>query len=194
MKQFISIAVCLLFIGSAYAQTTDPQNPNKEETAVAYTSDQQKADLALAKYNTTAIKTTGMNANYLNSTFLVNSPTKVKILQQQAALYDLENAEVYDSSSKSEYDVVFDTKRSTMNVRYNDMGKIMKSRERFKNIALPTDVIVAVMKAYPDWRFDGNVCTINYKHDQGISTTYKIMISNDNKKKTVKINEDGNLI
>lgn len=199
MKRVMSLAVCLLLAGSIYAQTdlenaTDTLPTSEDETALAYTKSQQKADAMLAKYHSTAIKTTGVNASYLNSTFLVDSPTYVKIAQQNAALFDLANTEVYDNSEAASYDVVFDSKRSTISVRYDDMGKIIYSKERFENIALPNAVIVSIMKQYPNYRFDANVCTINYAENKGINTTYKVMISHGKDKKTVKVDDKGNFI
>lgn len=199
MKRVMSLAVCLLLAGSIYAQTdlenaTDTLPTSEDETALAYTKSQQKADAMLAKYHSTAIKTTGVNASYLNSTFLVDSPTYVKIAQQNAALFDLANTEVYDNSEAASYDVVFDSKRSTISVRYDDMGKIIYSKERFENIALPNAVIVSIMKQYPNYRFDANVCTINYAENKGIYTTYKVMISHGKDKKTVKVDDKGNFI
>ncbi|WP_159427066.1 hypothetical protein [Formosa haliotis] len=50
------------------------------------------------------------------------------------------------------------------------------------------------MKAYPQWRFNENVCTVDYKHNKAVITTYKVKISNGNQTKTVKTDEKGNLI
>ncbi|MGJ5641977.1 hypothetical protein [Formosa sp. S-31] len=192
MKKLIPMALCLLFAGSIYAQTRDSIRSNEEETAIAY---QKQAQLDLIASRSATVKTTGANASYLNSTYLVNSPTYVKILQQKAALLDLAELDDYDSRDDSDYDVVFDSDKATMSVAYDDMGTIKYSREQFKNVAMPTPVIVSVMKAYPGYRFDGNTCTIEYAQDKGITNTiYKIKISNENDRKTVKVDDEGNLI
>ncbi|MDW5287605.1 hypothetical protein [Formosa sp. PL04] len=194
MKKFIALVCCLFLVNNFYAQTIKTQQELELESAVAVNQNKNVAALTNLDKSRASVKTVGVNATYMNSSVFTDNATFVKILQQRAAKYDLKNTEVYNPGDKSTYAVVFDTKKGVMSVTYNDDGKITASKERYKNVALPRPVIVSIMKAYPEWRFDGNVCSIDYKDNKGLLTSYKVKISNGTQTKTVKSDAKGNII
>ncbi|WP_434036865.1 hypothetical protein [Formosa sp. 4Alg 33] len=194
MKNLTALLFSLFLINNFYAQIIESPLAFNTESSVAI---QQTKDLAaLTHVNTSkkAIKTTGVNATYINSSVFTDNAMYVKILQQQAALYDVKKAKNYKPKTKSSYDVLFNTTRGTMTVTYDDSGKIISSKEQYTNVALPKAVIVNIMKAYPEWRFNTNICSIDYKQDTGHVSTYRVKISNGNQSKTIKADGKGNLI
>ncbi|WP_066224252.1 hypothetical protein [Formosa haliotis] len=91
MKTCIALVGCLFIVNSFYAQTTElkSEQQHESETAVAYNQSKDLAALNNLNTNTMAVKTTGVNANYLNSHMLSDNALYVKVLQQHAAQYDL---------------------------------------------------------------------------------------------------------
>ena len=196
MKKFIALLCCLFLANSFYAQIIETHQELESETVVAI--NQNKDLKALSNLNTTnkaTVKTVGVNATYLNSSVFTDNAAYVKNLQQHASKYDVKKSDVYNhSSSSSTYNVDFSTKKGDMTVTYDSDGQISSSQERYKNVALPRPVIVSIMKTYPSWRLDSNICNINYKHNKGVLTSYKVKISKGNQTKTVKSDDKGNII
>ena len=194
MKKSIAFVCCLFLVNSFYAQIIETPEQLEQETAVAINQNKNLAALSNVNKTNASIKTVGVNATYMNSSVFTDNATSVKILQLEAAKFDLKNADAYDSKEKSSYNVVFDSNKGIMTVTYDNNGQITASKERYTNVALPKSVIVSIMKSYPDWRFDSNECNINYKHNKGQFTSYNVKISNGNQTKTVQSDGKGNLI
>ncbi|CDF80528.1 nicotinic acid mononucleotide adenyltransferase [Formosa agariphila KMM 3901] len=194
MKNLIALLFSLFLINNFYAQIIESPEAFESKTSVAV--NQSKDLAAITNLNTSkrSVTTTGVNATYINSAVFTDNATYVKVLQQRAAKYDVKNSENYNEKSKSSYNVVFNTKRGNMSVNYDDSGEIKSSQEQYKNVALPKAVIVNIMKAYPDWRFNTNICSVVYQKNKGHVTTYKVKISNGKQSKTVKSDDKGNII
>ncbi|MBP1838119.1 hypothetical protein [Formosa algae] len=198
MKKFMSLVCCLFIVNSFYAQSIEPLNNYNSQMALNQgrnvTALSAIEALTPAKTTKATVKTVGVNATYINSSRFTENAMFVKAFQERAAQYNLKDHKVYDSKSKSTYDVVFSNKKGTMTINYNKIGEIKESKEKYKDVALPKPVIISIMKAYPEWRFENNVCNINYKYNKGISTLYKVTISNGKHTKTVKSDDQGNLL
>lgn len=129
-----------------------------------------------------------INSDYLKNVNSNDTPIKVMKLQNIAAKYKIKDAEIYKSKSNSTYDVVFEEANCKIVATYNNKGEIINSVETFKNIRLPQKLSTEISKEYPNWRFTGNVHTINYNKTNGSKKAYTVEIKNGNYSKMLKFN------
>lgn len=138
--------------------------------------------------NNLDIMTTMLNASYFEDLNAKNTPSVIKELKQQVAKYNISDSSVFDDSEKATYRVVFKNKQGKLVVIYNNQGEILNSVEKYKNIAIPSDLRIAISKEYPGWAFQENKYSITYNKDNGFNKSYKIELKKGNLKKTLRIN------
>jgi hypothetical protein len=139
---------------------------------------------------------TPLNISYLNAVANKNAPKKIKHLEDKVARYDITESPVYEKQFDA-YEVTF--KGATDNGRrikatYDSDGKILKSFEKFDNIALPMAIRNTVNKKYPGWTIYSDTYLVSYYDSRDIKKVYKLKIKKDNEKKILKIDVDGTLI
>lgn len=79
---------------------------------------------------------------------------------------------------------------------YSAEGKLVESREASKDVAMPSNVQVALAKSqYKDWKVVGDKEIIKYYHD-GVNTNveqhFRLTVEKDNVKRTISFNFQGN--
>ena len=198
MKTFISIALCLLCYNSFYAQNTVVVNPNDNKIAITAIDKLEIPDATLSNKHNLELKTTGTNANYLNLSSVLESPTYVRKLQGFAAAYDIKTSKVYtnqyDSEKKPIYQITMKTNEGRITAYYNGKGEIKKASERYTNVAIPTYIVIKIMQDYPDWKVTNQMCEIDYNLNKGSKITYQVKLMKGNKKKTLDLDANGNMI
>ncbi|MDW5287603.1 hypothetical protein [Formosa sp. PL04] len=193
MKKIITL-VCCLFLGNNFYAQVEITQDNLQENPIAYTQTKNPdAQTSLEKSKAT-VKTVGVNATYMNNSVFTDNGNYVKILQQYISKYDVKNMEAYNNDDKSIYDVSFKTKKGIFLVTYKGDGQIISSKERYKNVIIPKAVSISIMKTYPNWIHEASICTVNYRHGKGLSTSYRVKISNGNQTKIIKTDAKGNII
>lgn len=143
-----------------------------------------------------AVDITPLNLNYLNAVQDKNTPKAVEHLENEAARFDITESPVFDKQFDA-YEVVFKTvssKDSRIIATYDSNGKIIKSFERFNDVALPPSVRNAVSLKYPGWTILSDTYLVSYYKNRDIKKVYKLKITNKNEKKTLKIDINGELI
>lgn len=114
-------------------------------------------------------------------------PQRVKEFQKVVAAYDIKQADVYSENWKSTYTVVFAEGKNVIKVEYDHNGNIIASNERFEAVSLPYVLSKKIIKDNPGWGFDQVECNIDYSQEQLPEITYKVVIKNGTKKKTISI-------
>lgn len=130
------------------------------------------------------------NYKYLNSVDHSEAAVPVKQLQNAVAKFDLKSSEFYEDDSDL-YMVYFYIPEGTIVAAYDRHGKILYTVERFKNTALPRDVVTSVMDKFPGWTIAKDVYKINYTPKKGAAKRYKLVLENGGEVLRVKINSEG---
>ncbi|AWM14592.1 hypothetical protein NHF50_12365 [Flavobacterium sp. NRK F10] len=76
-----------------------------------------------------------------------NPDLSIQSMQKYFIAYDLgKDFEGYDT-----YLVMMKNEKGLLTATYNQKGKLIRVVEKYENVTLPDNVIVAVLKAYPGW-------------------------------------------
>jgi hypothetical protein len=137
---------------------------------------------------------TAENYKYLNAIEPEEAAQPVNMLEQYAASYDVRGAEFYEEEYES-YIVSFFIAEGKILAAYKD-GRIIRTAERFRNVALPKDVLKAVATRFPKWTVAKDVYRVTYLDTKGATTTrlYKLLLENGDKKMRVKLTERGEFL
>ncbi|GAA4270400.1 nicotinate-nucleotide adenylyltransferase [Hyunsoonleella aestuarii] len=137
---------------------------------------------------------TAVNYKYLNAVENEEIDLSVQMLQEQVAMYDLKNSELYGDEYET-YTVSFFIPDGKILAAYDKNGKIIRTIEKFKNIKLPKSVREAVYKRFPNWSLEKDVYLVNYhSKNEKVSKEYKVKLKNGEKTMRVKLTEDGNFM
>ena len=133
------------------------------------------------------------NYQYLNATDNRVASIPVKMLQRKVASFDAEEAGFYEDDWGI-YTVSFYIPDGKIVAMYDKDGKVVKTIERFSDIALPPAVRNAIAQRFPNWQMAGDSFRTNFKDDKGAEKTYKVKITNGDKTMRVKLNEAGEFL
>lgn len=137
---------------------------------------------------------TAVNYKYLNAVENEDTDLSVQMLQEQVAMYDLKNSDLYGDEYDT-YTVSFYIPDGKILAAYDKNGEIIRTIERFQNVKLPKDVRNAVYKRFPNWSLEKDVYLVNYhKNNEKVSKQYKVKLKNGKKVMRVKLTEDGNFL
>ena len=78
---------------------------------------------------------------------------------------------------------------------YDQNGKILNSIERYKNIALPKHIRDACLKEHPGYTIHKDFYLVSYNYDDNeAKKIYKIQLKNENGRKNLKVDSNGNIL
>jgi len=133
------------------------------------------------------------NYKYLNKTGLENASIPVSLLEQKVASFDLKNSDFYQDDYDY-YEITFYIPEGYILAAYDKNGEILRTAERFNDVALPQGVITAVAKRYPNWVLKKDVYLVSYYESGNISKKYKITLENEDKRMKIKTDAEGNFL
>lgn len=133
------------------------------------------------------------NYKYLNKTDSKDATLPVKKLQQKVANYDVKSQDFY-SESYDYYTVSFYIPEGKIFAEYDNEGNIIRTIERYKDIALPKAITGAILKRFPKWTITKDIYLIRYNEKDGAKMKYKIALENGKEKLKVKLDGAGNFI
>jgi len=133
------------------------------------------------------------NYKYLKSTNNKEAAQPVKLLERKAALYDVKNSEYYEDDYDTYY-ITFYLPQGYVLAVYDSTGKLIRTAEKFKMIALPSAIRSAVATRYPNWTISKDVYRVTYGEANGAKMDYKLLLENGNKRLRVKTNEKGEFL
>jgi hypothetical protein len=136
------------------------------------------------------------NYKYLNKVGLENVSVPVALLESKVATFNVKDADFYEDEY-STYEVSFYIPDAYILASYDGDGNVLRTIERFKDVALPRNIIESVARTYPNWTFAKDIYLVNY-HDTGdtgkIKKQYKIVLKNGDQRIKVKCDEEGNFL
>lgn len=134
-----------------------------------------------------------MRYKYLSAVDNKELSQPVKLLERSAASYDVKNSEYYDDEYE-EYYISFYLPSGYVLATYNKDGKLLRTAERFTNVALPKSVSQSLVKRYPHWSIPKDVYRVTYEEDKGATKVWKVLLKQGDKRLKVKLNEEGEFI
>ncbi|MDO6428988.1 nicotinate-nucleotide adenylyltransferase [Flavitalea sp. BT771] len=137
------------------------------------------------------VTVTAVNYKYLSSVNTKEAAQPVKLLQIRAAAYDVKNSEYYEDDY-DEYYISFYIPDGSILAAYDKDGKLLRTIEKFKNIAIPKAISQAVTTRFPQWGITKDVYLVNYSEGKDTKKVYKLLLENGDKRLRVKCDENGN--
>lgn len=131
-----------------------------------------------------------MNYKYLNAADSKVAAIPVKMLERTVAAYDVTEADFYQDDFDF-YTVSFFIPDGKIVAVYDGTGQIVRTIEKFENIALTDAIKNAVLDRFPNWTVTKDVYRVTYSETNGANKIYKLILVNGDKKMRVKINDEG---
>ena len=134
------------------------------------------------------------NYKYLNS-LASEEPAAipVQMLERKVAAFNLEESEYYQDDYDY-YQINFYIPDGKILAAYDQDGKILRTIEKFKNVKLPESVNNALVDRFPGWVVSEDYYVVRYHEKKGVTKTYKITLTNGEKKVRVKLDDKGNFL
>jgi hypothetical protein len=131
------------------------------------------------------------NIKYISDVVAHNESLEIKKIQDIAAYYNIENADVFDANRKSTYDVVFTKTNCKIEATYNSEGEILKSTEIYSNMRLPMSLVKLIFNEHSTWYISDNVQKVYYSSKSGTYKVYELEIKKGNKVEKLKFKIDS---
>ena len=139
------------------------------------------------------VTVTAVKYKYLSAVDNKELAQPVKMLERKAAEFDIKNSEFYDDEY-DEYYISFFIPDGYILATYDKEGKLLRTAEKYKKVALPSTVAQAVAKRFPQWSIPKDVYLVNYQEQRGANKVWKLLLTNGDKRLRVKTNEKGEFI
>ena len=137
---------------------------------------------------------TAVNYKYINAVDTEDTDVSVKMLEEQVAMYDLKDSDLYND----EYDIYrisFFIPEGKIVAAYDKNGKIIRTIEKFNNVKLPISVIKAISQRFPNWSLAKNVYSVIYHENNAkVKKQYKVKLENGDKVMRLTLDENGDSI
>jgi hypothetical protein len=130
---------------------------------------------------------------YLNAVDQKDLAQPVKLLQRQAAEYDVKKSPYFDDESET-YFISFFIPDGALLATYDSSGKLLRTAEKYKGVSLPKTVTQAVTGRFPQWRIPQDTYLVNYYEESGATKIYKLTLENGDKRIRVKLNDKGEFL
>jgi hypothetical protein len=131
---------------------------------------------------------------YLRAAGHDDAALPVQMLQQRVAAYEVKSADFYEDEYDA-YFVTFYLPEGQILAAYDQDGKLLRTAEKYKDIALPKAVREAANYRFPQWTIGKDVYLVNYYEENNTATkVYKLTLQNGNNRFKIKMNEKGERI
>ena len=150
---------------------------------------------ALAQIVLPEITITVANYKYLNAVSPEEVAQPVSMLEEYAASYDVKDAPFYEDEYDN-YFVSFLIPDGKILAAYDKDGMLLRTIEKYKNVALPRKVTQAVATRYPNWGICKNVYLITYQERAGhiSKKVYKLLLEKSDMRMKIKVNDQGEFL
>ena len=135
------------------------------------------------------IEISAVNYKYLDAVDSYDLDIDVKKLEEMVAKFDLESSDFYVDEYQT-YQVTFYIPKGKILAAYDKNGDIIRTIERFKDVALPLTVRQSISKNYPGWNFKKDIYRVTY-NQEGSKKVYKVVLTKDDHTIKVKTDENG---
>ena len=134
------------------------------------------------------------NYKYLKTVGGREVPVSVRRLERMAAAYDVRNSEFYEEDYDS-YFISFYLPEGVILAAYDKDGKLLRTAEKYRNVALPLVISGGIAGAFPNWSITRNVYLVNYFDAGGkAEKRYKVVLKRAGRRMRVQMNERGEVV
>jgi hypothetical protein len=130
---------------------------------------------------------------YLSAVDNKDLPAPVKILERKAAEFDVKNSEFYDDEY-DEYHISFYLPSGYILATYDRDGKLLRTAEKYKKVAMPPAVAQAVAKRFPQWTVPNDMYLVTYQEGKEPKKVWKLVLQNGDKRLRVKTDDKGEFL
>lgn len=148
---------------------------------------------AFAQEKLPEITVKAVRYKYLSAVDQKELAQPVKMMERQVTEYDIKKSDLYEDDYGT-YFISFFIPQGEILATYDQDGKILRTAEKYKNVALPVIISQAVKERYPNWKIATDVYFVNYYEDSGALKLYKLTLQNGDKRIKVKLNEKGEFL
>lgn len=150
---------------------------------------------AMAQIVLPEITVTATRYKYLNAVSPEEAAQPVNMLEQYAAAYNVKDATFYEDEFDN-YFVSFIIPDGKILAAYDKDGTLLRTVERYKNVAIPLKITQAVAKRFPNWSVSQDVYLVNYQERGGhiSKKVYKLLLENGDMRMKIKINDQGDFL
>lgn len=135
-----------------------------------------------------------VNYKYLNTVNSEDSDMKVKRLEQEVALYNLKDSDLYEDEYDN-YMIEFYIPDGKIVAAYDRDGNILRTIEKYESVKLPKDVRDSVFERFPNWVLDKDAYYVTYNsRNNKAKKIYKIKLRNGNEVVRLKVDAEGNFM
>ena len=129
-----------------------------------------------------------MNTNYLRTVQDESTPGTIKQIQLAAANFDIKSNPRYDKNAEKPLEVVFESNKGEIVAFYDKNGKIVSSRENFKNIPLPLTLRERFIVDNSGWEMNSNQYLCSYANNKRVKRILKVGLTDGVHFKKLKFN------
>lgn len=138
------------------------------------------------------------NYKYLNAVSPEEVAQPVSMMEYYAAAYDVKSAEFYEDEYDT-YFVSFYIPEGKILAAYDKDGHLLRTAERFKNVAVPKMISQAVAKRFPNWSIAKDVYVVSYYSETATKASatqkvYKLLLEDGSKRMRVKVKDTGEFL
>ena len=151
----------------------------------------QLKDVVISHDNTNEALLTNINYTYLDKVQDKSTSEHVKELESVASRFNVMDSPKFDGRDDS-FKTIFRGTKGYIIATYDSKGKILSTQERYRDIKLPKNMIISVLKEYPNSDFLKMVHTVSYEDNKEVRKVYRIQIMHANSKKKLKIIANDN--
>ena len=130
------------------------------------------------------------SSSYLRQIQTPLTPKSVSEYQVMAVNYDLGQTYLFDGRDDL-FLLAFITQKGQILASYNRIGEVVKTVERFRDIALPSPIVRMGMKNHSGWRVIGTNYYVFYMKDKRPKVIYTLRIADGEKRKKIMMDRDG---
>jgi hypothetical protein len=175
MKTFFVILLFLGFTSSSYSQ-------NKQETT------KQEGKMNVINLPEIVIKKAGKDFSiYITDK---NPDLKVRKLEESFIAYDLGK----DYEGSENYLVTMKIKNGSLAATYNENGKLIRVVENYKNVVLPSEVIYAIYRNYPEWTIINDKFLYTQTEGDIQKKQYNVKIKKNKEIRKLVVRPDGEIV
>jgi uncharacterized ubiquitin-like protein YukD len=134
------------------------------------------------------VEVTTQNYKYLDAVQNTPVPKTVEFLERYATKYDLKNSEYY----YEKYFVSIYIPSGKILGVYDKEGNILRTVEKYQNVALPNIIAQSVKKNFSGWKMTKNVFLVHYHNEMGVMRKeYTIVLEKGNQGMRIKLDDKG---
>ena len=133
------------------------------------------------------------NIEYLDEVQSPSTPNSIRKFQVMASLYDVTQSYIFDGRNDA-FQIVFKTDKGTIVTTYDWKGEVLTSEEKFRNVALPSELVRKALQDREGWTIIRSNYYVSYTQGRDATKIYTVQITDGKKRKKISLDADGTIL